>query len=1124
MQDRFKEFKPSSWAIDNKTSIYILTLIISVVGLVAYIDIPKEQFPEVKFPSILITTVYPGTSPNDMEQLVTKPIEKQIKSISGVKKIKSNSVQDFSIINVEFNTDQNVDLALQRVKDAVDKAKKDLPNNLPNDPRVTDIDVSQIPIMNVHVSGDLPLDKIKKYADELKDEIEGLKEITRADMIGALEREIQVNVDIYKAEVANITLDDINRAIASENVTISGGSVTLDGLKRSISIIGQYKDPNKIGDIVIRGQTGATVYLKDIAEIVDGFKEKESYARLEHKNVITLNVIKRGGENLIEASEKIQAISERMEKENFPPGLKVTITGDQSDKTKIILHDLINTIIIGFILVTIILMFFMGVTNALFVAISVPLSCAVAFIVFPAIGFKLNFVVLFSFLLALGIVVDDAIVVIENTHRIFANGKVPIVKAAKMAAGEVFLPVLSGTLTTLAPFIPLAFWQGVVGKFMFFLPITLIVTLVASLLVAYIINPVFAVDFMKTAEEEERNRKNKKKFRITSIVFAALTLLSYASGSFGMGNFIIVLYGIYLLNKFVLHDVIQKFQHQHWPKVQNAYRNLVNWSLEGYRPVWVIVGTISLFFVSVFIMAIRPPKVVFFPQAEPNFIYTYIKLPIGTDQTYTDSITRIVEDRVYSVVGDNNPIVESVIANVAVGAGDPRNFENNFNASPHLGKVTVAFVEFGQRNGESTVGYLDRIREAVKGIPGAEISVEQEQGGPPTGKPIAIEIRGDNIQQLTREAASVKRYLDSLQIEGVEELKSDLQSNKPEVLIAVNRERANREGISTAQIGTELRGAIFGKEASKFKDANDEYPIQIRYKETQRNNLNALMNIKLTYRDMNMGGQIRQIPLSSVCDIHYNNTYGGIKRLNEKPIVTLSSNVLSGYNANQIVGQIEKSLRNFDTPSGITIKMGGEQEEQKETSGFLGRALLISLGLIFLILVTQFNSVSKSMIILSEIFLSTIGVMLGFALFNMQISIVMTGVGIIALAGIVVKNGILFVEFTDLMTKEGMPMREAIIEAGRTRMTPILLTAASTMLGLIPLAIGFNIDFVTLFTEFNPHIYLGGDNVAFWGPLSWTMIFGLGFATFLTLIVVPAMIYLVHKLKLKLGLRGLEGR
>jgi len=1117
MLEKFKEFKPSSWAINNKTSVYIMTIIITLAGLMTYNSLPKEQFPEVVFPQILVNTIYAGTSPGDMENLVTKHIEKQVKSINGVKKVTSSSIQDFSMINIEFNTDVEVPIAKQRVKDAVDKAKKDLPNDLTREPEVIDIDVSQMPIMNVHLSGNYQLDKLKEYAEQVKDRVEGLKEITRCDIVGALEREIQIDVDMYKMQAADITMMDITNAVKYENMTISGGQIKMDGVKRNINVVGQYTDARKIGDLILRSSSGATIYLKDIATITDGFKEKESYARLDHDNVITLNVIKKSGQNLIDASDKIKDIIKDMEENQLPKGLKVTITGDQSDTTRVTLTDLINTIIIGFILVTLILMFFMGTTNAIFVAMSVPLSMFVAFLIMPSIGFTLNMIVLFSFLLALGIVVDDAIVVIENTHRIYDNGKVPIVKAAKMAAGEVFLPVLSGTLTTLAPFIPLAFWKGVIGKFMFFLPITLIVTLLASLLVAYIINPVFAVDFMKPHEEEDKHKsKVTKGFKITSVVFGVIALLAFIVGNIGLGSLTLTLYALYCLNQFVLHGVILKFQEKTWPNIQEKYSKLIGWTLTGTRPIWILVSTIGLFIFSIVLTGIRQPKVEFFPKGDPNFIFTYLALPIGTDQVYTDSITRLVEDRIYKVVGDSNPIVESVIANVAVGASNPQSFD--FSTAPHLGKVTVAFVPFGERNGQSTVDYLDKIRDAVKGIPGAEITVEQEQGGPPTGKPINIEITGDNFAELTATSKDIKRYLDSLGIPGIEELKSDLQSNKPEIVVEIDRERANREGISTAIIGKELRDAIFGAEVSKFKDAKDDYPIQLRYAFDQRNNINALMNLKITFRDMNMGGMVRQVPLSSVATIKYGNTFGGIKRKNQRRMITISSNVLSGYNANEIVGKITKAIGRYQLPSGIIANMTGEQEEQAETGAFLGNAMLISFGLIFLILVTQFNSVSKPLIIFVEIFFSIIGVLLGLSIFNMTISVVMTGVGVIALAGIVVRNGILLVEFTDLLLEQGMEQRAAIIEAGKTRMTPVILTASATILGLIPLAVGFNIDFVSLFSHFEPHIHFGGDNVAFWGPLSWTMIFGLSFATFLTLILVPVMLFLSNNLKIKLNI------
>jgi len=1122
MKDLIKEFKPSSWAIDNKTSIYILTIIITIAGIFSYIRLPKEQFPEVAFPQILVNTVYPGTSPTDMENLVAKPIENQLKGISGVKKIRSSSLQDFSLVVAEFGTDVDVAEAKLKVKDAVDRARADLPNDLPQDPSVIDIDVSSIPIMNIHVSGDYDLDRIKKYAEQLKDEIETLKEITRADLVGALVREIQVNVDMYKMTAANVTMRDIETAIAMENMTISGGQLDMGNVKRAISVVGEYKDARQLGDIIVRGGTGAVVYLKDIAEIKDTFMEQESYARLNKKNVLTLNVIKRSGENLIETSDKIKAISERMQASAFPSDLNVNITGDMSLKTRAGLKELINTIVIGFLLVTFILMFFMGATNAVFVALSVPLSMFVAFMVMPTYGFTLNVIVLFGFLLALGIVVDDAIVVIENTHRIFDNGKVPIKRAAKMAAGEVFLPVLSGTLTSLAPFIPLAFWPGLIGNFMFGLPITLITTLLASLLVAYIINPVFAVDFMQKHEEGKKEKIFNRKFIVTLVFFGVVLLLSHLGQNYFIRNLTLCIFLFYLLNRFVLNGLIRGFQTSVWPAVQNAYASMLRVAVKGYRPIGLLLFTVFLLFVSLFLAFKYIPGVRLFPESDPNFVYTYITLPVGTDQAYTNAVTAEVENRIIGVVGEDNPIVESVISNVAVGAGDPSNFEQQ--TSPHLGKVTVAFVEFEKRHGKSTVEYLNKIREVVKGIPGAEIIVEKENSGPPAGKPISIEIVGEEFDELNQTAQNLKRYLDSLQIDGVEELKSDLSISKPQLKITVDRQRANTEGISTAQIGSDLRSAVFGKEVSKLRDGEDQHPIQLRFKEDQRNNVNLLLNQSITYRDMNMGGQMRQVPMAALTQLEYSNTVGSIKRKNLKRLVTISSNVLAGYNPNEVLAKVQSATARFQAPPGIEIGFAGEQEDQAEAMGFLGRSLLISLGLIFLILVTQFNSFSKPIIILVEIPFSIIGVLLGFTMIRMEFSIIMTGIGIVALAGVVVRNGILLVEFAEMMMKQGYSIREAVVEAGRTRMTPVILTAMATILGLIPLAIGFNIDFVTLFAEWSPNIYLGGDNVAFWGPLSWTMIFGLGFATLLTLVLVPALLVIVSRLKARLGLEDYEAK
>lgn len=1112
----FKQFKPTSWSIDNKTSIYILILFITFAGMLSYVKLPKERFPDIVIPTIYVQTIYPGSSPKDIENLITKPIEKKIKSISGVKKLKSQSIQDFSIITVEFNTSVKVDDAKRKVKDEVDKAKVDLPSDLKNDPTVMEVNFSDIPILYINISGSYDLQSLKRFAELAKDRIESMKEITRVDIVGALDREIKVDLDLQAMNAASLTFDDVTRAIQYENMRISGGNIDVSQMKRSLSVSGEFRNKEEIENMVIRSSGGAILYLRDVATVTDGFAEKESYARLEGKPVITLNIVKRAGENLIEASDKCRAIiKDLQDTKAYPSDLKVVLTGDQSTQTRVTLHDLINTIIIGFVLVTFILMFFMGATNAIFVALSVPLSCFVAFLVFPTIGFSLNMIVLFSFLLALGIVVDDAIVVIENTHRIFKNGEVPIVEAAKKAAGEIFLPVFSGTMTTLAPFIPLAFWQGVVGKFMFFLPITLIITLLASLVVAYIMNPVFAVDFMKPEDHEIKRGKFTKGYRNALIGFGVLALLSYLGGNVGMGNFLLFMIGLYSLNKFWLVNVVKKFQQKSWPKFQDAYKRLLVNMLKKRRPIWLLFGTLVLLFLSFIITGIRKPGVVFFPQADPNFTYVYLTLPVGTSAKYTDSITKIAEKKVFEVIGQKNPVVESVISNVAVGATDPNSGDRS--VASNKGKITVAYVEFSKRGGKSTREILEKIRKNVTGIAGAEITVEAERNGPPVGKTVNIEIRGDEFNALVNTAAKLKQFLDAKKIPGVEELKSDFVSSKPEVFIRIDRERANRQGISTAQIGMALRNSIYGAEASKFRDDNDDYPIMVRLKKDAVNDLDALLNMRITYRDMVMGGQMRQVPLSAVATPEFPTSYGGITRLNQKRVITLGSNALPGFAPNEVVANVQAGIEEFkpQIPGDVVVEMTGEQEQQKETGSFLGTAMLASIGLIILILVTQFNSVSKPIIILTEIIFSVIGVLLGFAIFDMDFSIVMTGIGIVALAGIVVRNGILLVEFTDLLRSEGVPLYEAIIEAGRTRMTPVLLTAMAAILGLIPLAVGLNIDFVTMFTELNPHIFFGGDSVAFWGPLSWTMIYGLGFATFLTLVLVPAMYLLNEKLKVR---------
>ena len=1121
--EHYKTLGFTNWCVENRTAIYIFTFLITLGGLFVYNNLPKEQFPDIEVPQVYINTVYVGTAPADIENTINKQIEKQLKSISGVKRIKSNALQDVSVILVEFNPDVPSAEALQRVRDAIDKAKPDLPQKLDSGPTAQDVDFSELPIMNVNMAGNFSLKQLKEYAEDLQDVIEGMPEIRRVDIIGALTREIQINVDLPRMQSAGLAFTDIQQAIQGENINVSGGDLNVGGVRRTVRVKGEFTDVSQLQNLQVRTATGATVRLGDIAEVRDNFEEQQDFARLNNKSVVTLNVVKRAGANLISAADRIEKTIEEYKETRFPKGLDVKITADQSERTRESVNDLVNTVVLGFIFVVLVLMFFMGVRDAIFVGLSVPLSALVAFVLMPVIGpvvgttFTLNIMVLFAFLLGLGLVVDDAIVVIENSHRLFNDHKDwDIKQAVKAAAGEVFAPVFSGTLTTIAPFFPLLFWPGIVGEFMKFLPLTLILTLFASLFVAYVINPVFAVTFMKRHEDDNHaERQTFQEIKRPLIIMTVLAGIGYVIDR-GIGNLFVLLIILYTFNHYLLTPrLIVPFQENLLPRLKNGYRRLISWALVGWRPVFAIASGFGLLIVTFIIVGIAKPKVLFFPSGEPDYVYVYNVMPVGTDARVTDSVTKVIEKRVFKVLDENKAtdIVNSVISNVGKNAGDPMNPDRS--VTPQKSKVTVAFVPNQERHGISTDSLLAKIRIAMRGLPGSEISVERESNGPPTGKPISVEIAGEEFDQLKALEKQVRQRINQAGIEGIDQLKSDLITNKPEIVVAIDRDKAEREGISSGQVALAIRTALFGTEVSKFRDAKDEYPIMVRLKPTDRSQIDQLLSLNIVYRDMVMGGQLRQVPITSVANISYSTTFSQINRKNQERLITLGSDVVPGYNANQIVAQIQQVIDEMDVPDGYTVRIGGEQEDQKESMDFLGGAFGIALLLIYLIMATQFNSVVKPLIIFVTILFSLIGVLLGFVIFNKDFSIVMSGVGIIALAGIVVKNGILLIEFIEELRGRGVPLREAIIDAGGIRLTPVLLTASAAVLGLIPLALGITVDFVSLFRDFNPHLVIGGDSAVFWNILAWTIIFGLTFSTVLTLIVVPCMYWINERIRMK---------
>ena len=1076
---KIKEFKLSSWAISNRMTVSVITFIIVLSGLLSYTGMARENFPEIIIPQIYVATPYPGNSALDVEKLITKRLEKEINSITGVDKITSNSIQGYSSIVVEFSFDYTPSEALQKVKDKVDiaMADPDFPKDLPSEPSVSEMNFSErIPIMNINLSGEFSMDQLKEYAEYLEDEIEELSEISSVDIRGVQEKELEIAVDLYKMEASKISFNDIENAVAFENMSISGGDILENGIRRTVRILGEFNDPLAVRDIIIKQEKGNIVYLRDIAEVDFKEQEKESFAREYLQPVVMLDVKKRGGQNLLKASTKIDAIIEEAAANVFPQNLIISKTNDQSNDTRTMVSDLENSIILGVILVVAVLYFFLGFRNALFVGIAIPLSMFLSFSILSFMGVTLNTMVLFSLVIALGMLVDNGIVVVENVYRLMDEGY-PRIKAAKLGVGEVAMPIIASTATTLAAFLPLILWEGIMGEFMKWLPITLIIVLSSSLFVALIINPMLISVYMKVVPKKE-----------SKVPFIA--------------------------------------------KLENLYERFLSYALKGKKPASIIVGTFGLLILAAFLMYTFPPKILFFPNTDAKQVFVFIEYPIGTDIEETNLISMEIEKDIedyfkkYEVDGKNF-LVTSVIGQVGEGTSDPSRGQEG-GKSPNKARITVDFVKYQDRQGISTEDVLKDVRNVIQGYPGVSIVVDKPADGPPTGAPINIEVKGDDYVLILETANQLKSFINNSNIGGIEELKLDIDQGKPEMLISVDRQKARRLGVSTGQIGANLRTALYGKEISTYKNEDDDYPINLRLKDEMSYNKSALLDQKITFRNQS-DGQIKQVPISAVATTENQSSFSAIKRINLDRVVTVYSNVLNDYNATEVNDKIRAIAEKFEVPKNISISFTGEQEKQAKEMAFLSRALLIAVLLIFLILVAQFNSATTPIIISISVFLSLIGVLFGLLIFRMDFVVLMTMIGIISLAGIVVNNAIVLIDYINLtitrkLRELGLEetgkltpslLVECVVEAGRTRLRPVLLTAITTILGLLPLALGININFRTLITQLNPNFYIGGENVAFWGPMGWAIIFGLSFATFLTLVVVPILFYLINKLKTK---------
>ena len=1134
---KIKEFLFSSWAIEHKTVIYVIMTLFFILGISSYFTMPREAFPEINDTKVFVSAVYPGNTAEDIERIITDPLEEALKGVPNLVEIRSTSSEDFSVIDIELDENITIDDAKQKVKELVDGVTSgpDWPvfNNAKVEPNVFELDFSELqPILNISLIGNYPIKQLKVYAERLENRIEQLPQIKEVNIRGIQIFEVEVAVDIYKMTAAKVSFNDILGAISQENSTISSGNIVMGGQRRNIRLTGEIENPQQLRNFVVKTD-GGPVYLGDLAEI--SFKEKEatSFARSFGEKAVLLDVVKRGGKNLILASQDIRRIVEQSQEIGLPSDLEITISNDQSNLTLNQVSELVNSIIFGILLVVTVLMFFLGFRNALFVGFAIPMSMFMSFMILSALGYTMNTMVLFGLVMGLGMLVDNGIVVVENVYRLMEKEGMSRIAAAKAGIGEIAFPIIVSTATTIAAFIPLGAWPGLMGEFMIYFPITLSVVLGSSLIVAVFFNSMLVSQFM---EIKDREISTKSLWRLTIIMGGLGIILLFGSpGIRVFGNLMILTPVLFWMYKLFIKNLAHAFQNSFLVRLENNYQKFLAFALSGYKPGLFLGGTFFLLFTSFALMGIFPPSVEFFPENQPQQILVFIEYPDGTSIKKTNITTRRIESEIFDVIsrqkynqGNFNFLVESGVAQVGEGAGNPFIDNGNTNELPHKGKITLTMREFKLRGGISSEDLRKEIQEQLDGkFPGVAISVEKDANGPPAGYPITIEITGENYLGLIQTAEKMKDYLNRVNIPGVEELKIDVNKNKPGVQLNIDREKAGELGVSTSQVGQLLRTSLFGAKAGVYKKDGDDYEINVRFNKANRYDNNALYNQNIIFRDP-ANGQIKEIPVTALIERKNTTSFNAIKHRQLNRVVTLYSPVLADFNANAVVDQIKNALVSYSLPKDVQFKFSGEIEEQEKNMDFLSNALLSALGLILLLLVFQFNSISKPLIILLSIFLSFTGVFLGLIAFQMPFVILMTMMGIIALAGIVVNNGVVLLDYTQLLIDrkslelelpEGSLLEKkevtlAIIEGGTARLRPVILTAITTVLGLIPLAIGLNIDFFALFSEWDPKVYIGGDNVIFWGPLAWTVIFGLTFATFLTLVIVPATFSIVYSIKI----------
>lgn len=1024
--------KITNWSIDHKTSIFVLLFIVTIAGFVSYINLPVESFPQIKQPVVFIAVPYVGVSPSDMETLVTQPIEEKLKEITKIKKMTSTCYEGHASIIVEFESDMDIDEAVRKVREKVDQSKPDLPRDI-EEPIVQEINFENFPIMLVSIVGEQSLVRLKKIAEDIQDIFEQIPGVLDVKISGGLEKEVKVNLNPARLEYYKLGTGDVISAIQKENLTIPGGSIESGDLKYTLRVPGEFESLDELRNLVVKKINGYPIYVKDLADVEFGHKDQTSYSRLDKKPSVTLSIQKRSGENIIRISDEVKRLL-KIEAKKFPAKTSYVILADQSRDIRSMVNDLENNIIAGLLLVIAVLYFFMGGRNGLLVGIAIPLSMLLSFIVLSMMGYTLNMIVLFSLILALGMLVDNAIVIIENIYRHHHEGK-PIIRAAKEATQEVGMPVIASTLTTLVAFGPMIFWPGIIGEFMSYLPITLIITLSASLFVALVFNPVVSASFLKI--DERMTRLPGDKFL-------------------------------------------------QWLSVH--YKTSLNWALSHRKAtlVFAFTGYILMFVVFVFLNH----GIEFFPDLDPRQALIKIEAPIGTRLEASDEIVRKVENRIQDTID-----MEHYVSEVG-NASDQFNFGMG-GGNLHKSQVTIDFLQsfLRQQNSRNT---LQEVKEKVQGIPGARIDVTKPPEGPPTGNAVEIQIKGENFGILERLSEEVQQKIKS--VSGLAKLKSNYEKGKPEFKIRIDREKAALFGLNTSQIASTIRTAVNGTEASQYRVGQDEYDITARFAEKYRRNYSDLLNLTIFHE-----GQ--HYPLSNFATVSLASGLSTVSHVDGDRVITVTADAI-GRSSAEVLAEVKRRLKDFELPEGYSLNYAGQDTEQKAASAFLTRAFFIALLLIFFVLVTQFDSVTLPFVIMISVLLSFFGVLFGLLVTFQPFGIIMTGIGIISLAGVVVNNAIVLIDYIQKLREKGMEKREAIIKGGLVRLRPVLLTAITTILGLIPLTTGIGIDFIGLLKgDLSKFIQFGAESSQWWSNMGVAVIFGLFFATALTLIVVPVLYF-----------------